>query len=247
MKLRKVFAVAALASLGSVAMAQVTLFEDDFEAYTAPAELNTVGDWDVPSGTWAISSAQNNTGGGSKSLFEAKGDSATQVIASFTSQAVGAGDTLEVTYYTYGENLGANVFRSGFTLAAFDGGSWGSGGLEELIAFGWYHSESLTNFGARVFGGAGWADAGAGQAFALDGWQKLVITCTDGTDFSFEANDSGAPYSDNTTSVTPTLGFNGLRLGSYIGSGTANDLDIYYDDLSVVFTGASSIDNWHMY
>lgn len=84
------------------------------------------------------------------------------------------------------------------------------------------------------------------KAIEFDEWNKLTIVL-DGTDIFFDHNDSGAPSVDGTTAVL-TLGWTGIRLGSYLGFGTANNTNIYYDDVEIKLdvAPANSVTDWHL-
>ncbi len=244
----------AFALTGAAYASDIIHFEDDFEAYTDVTELDLLGPWNPAAGTWAISDDQNVTPGGEQSLLEAAGDSTTQVTGNFgpvDNDDLSLDAPLVASYYTYttaeeADFAGGSIwYRSGLTIAGYEDGGWGAGELEELLAFGWYHSTSRENFSARsAFGGGNWQETDA--PLVAQEWVKLEITI-DGTEVHFEANDSGDVLTDS-YAVPETGGWNGIRLGSYLGFGSANEIDIYYDDVVVrQVVDDTDVQDWHLY
>lgn len=130
-------AAAALAMV-SVAGAQTILLEDDFESYSAAAELGTSGPWNTPAGTWALSTDQAVSG--TQSLYEAAGDSTTQVTAGITAveqATLSPTNALIATYHVF-PTSGGTIHRSGLNVASYQTGGWGGGDLEELLAWGFF-------------------------------------------------------------------------------------------------------------
>ncbi len=131
--------------------------------------------------------------------------------------------------------------RMGITLAGYSGGTWGSGNLQQFLAIGIYDQTegSKDQYCGRVVfpNSIGWFPL---SAFRVEGWQKMEIVFSDGI-AKFSVNDTAIQIQNYDK---PQNGFGCFRLGAF--AGTTNP-QIFFDDLSIVKTTVTSVDQWQLY
>ena len=131
-------------------------------------------------------------------------------------------EPLILEFWMYDSNPSLINVRHFISLAAYSGGTWGSGTLENLIAMG-MHPPSGAYYNARIlYGGENWVLTSAERT---EGWRKMAIKIT-GSQIQFYVDDTLA-YQNSYTA--PATGWNSIRLGSSLSS--TNNLTIYYDDI----------------
>lgn len=228
------FALLGAGVLTGAASAQTTIFEDDFESYADTSAFDTSAEWTA--GTTTISTAEALSG--TQSLEDSGGTAATGGHAAVATGDVSSTNPLVVSFALFDDAV-ANPQRKGLSYGGYDGGAFGSGGLENFVALGVYTSTSATNYCHRVvFGGSGWLE---GSVARSAGWREMVVTF-DGTNVTFDV-DSVEAGTD--TYNAPPSGYNSYRLGSFVG---AADGQLYYDDFSVVSgSGSADVQNWNLY
>lgn len=245
--MKKFFALTAAAALlatAGMATAQITtIYSNDFESYADNAALTADVDENTLTG---LDTAQANSG--SQSVANPHADATgTRLSDSFAPiQATGSSDAITVEYYMYdsaGQGAGATGSatlngRAGLSFAAYDGGAWDSGNLENYIVLGMYHgaTDGPTKYAYRVVnGGVGWA---AGSVDRAVGWHKFTTVIDSGATFYVDDVEAATDTYD-----APATGWNCFRLGSPAGQ---TYVDTWYDDV-LITQAAAAVDDWHLY
>ncbi len=242
---------AGLVAAAAPAAAQTVIFEDDFEAYNDNADVTATDEWEAFtadaelvtdeeafSGTNAIKepTTSGSLTGGHDPVDPADITADTHLVVSFM--------YFDADADTGGAGIG---LRSGLSYGSYENGSFGDGDLNNFLAIGVnHHDVGDETYGGRVvFGGDGWtAFDGEGDTAEIlreTGWREMQIRITP-DDVSF--------YVDGVLAATDTYGavpaWDSMRLGAF--AGTAQSLDIYFDDFSVVLEEEEvSVEDWHMF
>lgn len=243
--------VCAFVAAGTLANAQVTtVFSEDFESAT---DLNSLlvangGKWEALSGT-AFGSISTVQARGTKSFYSPYTDNGTgyvqaQLRTGNPSNPGGlqGSPTVPITlnYWLYDAQGAASSARRGINIAAYSSGTYGTGTLRQLVAFGVYSTTTNGKYNHRCvsgFTGAAWV-AGTGPNRTV-GWHELtmqifnnnIVTLVDG------AANGGNTFTAVPRNASPDNGFNTMRILNFAGTpagdtayATAN---FYFDDITV--------------
>ncbi len=249
-KFAALVAAGALAAAGT-AGAQTVIFEDDFEAYNESADVIATAEWteftldaelvtdeEAFSGTNAIKEPQT---AGSLIGGHAPVDAADVTVE--------APLVVTVMYFDAdAETGGAGIgLRSGLTYGSYEEGTFAGGDLNNFFAIGVNHHDVGDEiYGGRVvFGGDGWTafdgENDTTEILRETGWRELQLRIyPDLVEFYVD----GVLGASDTYSAVPA--WDSMRVGAF--AGTAQSLDIYFDDISVVLEDDEvGVEDWHMF
>ncbi len=232
----------ALAGTAAAWTPQTVIFEDDFEAYDASADVTDTDQWaaftagiglatdgEAVSGTNAIQKDELTTSsltGGHTPVDPADITEDTPLVISFMYYDADHTRALETV-----PDVGLRGLRMGLSYGHFDGGTWGSGDWDNFLALGVYHADSHTHYVCRVVsGGSGWtAMDGTGDTTAIPrktGWRKMEIRI-----YPAEVEFYVDGILGFTDTYDPVAEWNSMRLGSFTAG--ADLLEGYFDDFRV--------------
>ncbi len=249
--MKKLICAAVAGSFAFVGTASANvIFADDFEAYNDNADVIATAEWteftldaelvtdeEAFSGTNAIKEPETAGSllGGHTPVFAADIDADTPLVVTFA-------------YFDSDEEVGSEGIglRTGLSYGSYTGGSFASGDLINFFAMGVHHPDDQWHYAGRVvFGGSGWTvfdgEGDTAEIPRATGWHEMQVRIyPDEVEFYV---DGILGATDTYTEVTE---WNSMRLGAF--AGTAQSLDIYFDDISVVLgLDEVSVDDWHMF
>jgi Peptidase family M23/Immunoglobulin domain/Immunoglobulin I-set domain len=230
---------------GSVTSSNASLSLDSGLLFAEDFESGNMNNWSLVSGATAltISTAVNHTVPGSNSAYL----NTTQAKMYHNLSPVPGGHC-KITFWMYDSSLN----RSWGEARSYSGGSFNSGGLQQLYAAGKYTSVTLpgevydsTKYQGRVLTGsnAGWFNLNAaGAPSRSPGWHRFEIEAmSDGTTINFYVDGAlGRQITGATAFALDDLVIGSLGTASTTGDAWFDDIKVEYYDPPVITTQPSN-------